>query len=123
MIERNLWFLRHCLSFDRHDGAFVLSFNDADGLYVYNPNRSVDVGFEVCGADDAWKPAKIRNLRGDKNGQGKIEYQGLIDGKDLVVASDEGKEPVKLRYLFSRPWLGALYNDACLPLAAFEIAK
>ena len=29
----------------------------------------------------------------------------------------------KVRYLFSRPWFGALYNDACLPLAAFEIAK
>ena len=92
-------------------------------MYVYNPNRSVDVGFEVCGADGAWKPAKIRNLRGDKNGQGKIEYQGLIDGKDLVVASDEVKESVKLRYLFSRPWLGALYNDACLPLGAFAIEK
>ena len=105
------------------DGAFVLTFNDADGWYVYNPNRSVDVGFEVCGADGAWKPAKIRNLHGDKNRQGKIEYRGLIDGKELVVASDEVKEPVKLRYLFSRPWFGALYNDACLPLAAFEIAK
>ena len=30
---------------------------------------------------------------------------------------------VELRYLFSRPWFGALYNDTCLPLAAFEIAK
>ena len=55
--------------------------------------------------------------------QGKIEYRGLIDGKELVVASDEVKEPVKLRYLFSRPWFGALYNDACLPLAAFEVGK
>ena len=55
--------------------------------------------------------------------QGKIEYRGPIDGRELVVASDEVKEPGKLRYLFSRPWFGALYNDACLPLAAFEIAK
>ena len=55
--------------------------------------------------------------------QGKIVYRGLIDGKELVVGSDEGKEPVKLRYLFLRLWFGALYNDACLPLAAFEIAK
>ena len=63
------------------------------------------------------------NLHGDKNGQGKIEYRVPIDGRELVVVSDEVKEPVKLRYLFSRPWFGALYNDACLTLAAFEIAK
>ena len=26
-----------------------------------------------------------------------------------------------LRYLFSRPWFGALYNEANLPLGAFHI--
>ncbi len=103
------------------NGAFVLSFNDADGWYVYNPNRSVDVGFEVCGADGVWKPAKIRNLRESKTREGKVYYDGPIDGKDLVVGSDEVKEPKKLRYLFKRPWFGALYSDACLPLGAFEI--
>ena len=106
------------------DGAFVLSFNDADGWYVYNPDRSVDVGFEVCGADGAWKPAKIRNLGSyTRNGKPHPLFDGAVDGRDLVVGSDEVKEPVKLRYLFKKPWFGALYSDACLPLAAFEIAK
>ena len=102
---------------------FVLSFNDADGWYVYNPDRSLDVGFEVCGADGVWKPAEILNFVVGKTRDGKPQRLGTVDGKDLVVASKDVKEPVKLRYLHSRPWFGALYNDACLPLGAFEIAK
>ncbi len=103
------------------NGAFTLSFNDADGWYVYNPDRSVEVGFEVCGADGVWKPAKIRNLREDKDRKGKPKFDGPIKGRDLIVGSDEVKEPVKLRYLHSKPWFGALYSDAALPLGAFEV--
>lgn len=101
--------------------SFVLSFNDADGWYVYNPDRSMTVGFEVCGTDGVWKPAKIRNLL--EAGKGRHLYQGLIEGKDLVVAADGVTKPAKLRYLHSTPWFGALYSDACLPLGAFEIEK
>ena len=53
----------------------------------------------------------------------KPQRRGTVDGKDLLVASKDVKAPVKLRYLHSRPWFGALYNDACLPLGAFEVAK
>ena len=102
---------------------FFLSFNDADGWYVYNPDRSLTVGFEVCGADGVWKPAKIVNFVESKNRNGKPQWLGPVDGKDLIVASDEVKEPVKLRYLHSAPWFGSLYNDACLPLGAFAIEK
>ena len=100
---------------------FVLSFNDADGWYVYNPDRSTDVGFEICGADGQWKPAKLQNLQASKNSEGKVRYNGPLTGKDLVVSAEGVKEPKKLRYLFSKPWFGALYNDACLPLGAFAI--
>ena len=99
--------------------AFVLSFNDAEGWYVYNPDRSVDVGFEVCGSDGVWKSAKILNLVEDKN----HVRNGPVKGKDLVVAADGVKSPVKLRYLHSAPWFGALYNEVCLPLGAFAIEK
>jgi len=100
---------------------FVLSFNDAEGWYVYNPDRSVQTGFEVCGADGKWVPAKILNLAGNKNRQGKIEYQGPVKGAELEVAADGVTAPKRLRYLHSRPWFGCLYNEACLPLGAFEI--
>ena len=99
------------------NGAFVLSFNDAEGFYVYNPDMTTGAGFEVCGADGAWKPAKIRNLVADPD----YGERGSVAGKTLVVGSDEVKNPVKLRYLFRRPWFGAVYSDAALPLGVFEI--
>ena len=100
---------------------FVLTFNDAEGWYVYNPDRSTQVGFEVCGADGVWKQAKILNLVESKDRNGKPQWQGPVSGKDLIVASDEVETPVMLRYLHSAPWFGALYNDVCLPLGAFAI--
>ena len=108
----------------RIDGdKFVLSFDDAEGWYVYNPDRSVNVGFEVCGTNGVWKAASIVNLLESKDGKGKPVFRGPVNGKDLIVASDEVKEPVKLRYLHSSPWFGALYNDVCLPLGAFAIER
>ena len=45
----------------------------------------------------------------------------MIRGRDLVIRADGVAAPKKLRYLFSRPWFGALYNEANLPLGAFHI--
>ena len=104
-------------------GRFVMTFDDAEGWYVYNPDLSPKVGFEVCGADGVWKPAQLVNLVASKGRNGKPYYSGEVKGRDLIVASDAVKEPVKLRYLHSSPWFGALYNDACLPLGAFAIEK
>ena len=48
---------------------------------------------------------------------------GAIEGKDLVVRADGVSYPKRLRYLFSRPWYGALHNEADLPLGAFHIGE
>ena len=98
---------------------FVLSFNDAESWYLYNGDWSTANGFEIAGADGTFVPAKIANLRMWKPERG--ESRGQIDGRDLVVVADGVKEPKKLRYLFSRPWRGSLYNEANLPLGAFHI--
>ena len=82
-----------------------------------------EVGFEICGPDGVWKPAKIRNLVEGKDRNGKPRWDGTVQGRELVVVADGVKEPVKLRYLHSGPWFGALYSDACLPLGAFAIGK
>jgi len=104
------------------DGSkFVLSFNDAEGWYVYNADRSVQTGFEICGADGKWVAAKIENLASHKDHKGNLQYDGPIKGKDLIVSAEGVAEPKKLRYLHSRPWFGCLYNEVCLPLGAFAI--
>ena len=100
---------------------FVLSFNDAESFYIYNPDRSLDTGFEICGADGVWKPAKVHNLEETKDYKGELKINGPIVGKDLVVSADGVAEPKKLRYLHSSPWFGSVYSDACLPLGAFHI--
>ena len=94
---------------------FRLSFNDADGWYIYNPDRSVQTGFEIAGADGKFVPAKIENLSGKSNKDGRI------DGAELIVSAEGVAVPKKLRYLYSRPWFGSLYNESCLPLGAFHI--
>ena len=92
------------------EDAFVVEFDHATALYLYNPDKSLDAGLEICGADGEWKPAKIRNLDGTG---------GKIAGPRLVVAADGEDAPVKLRYLHSRPWFGCLHNEMNLPAGPF----
>ena len=108
------------------DDSFVLDFNHAKRLYVYTRNYSADAPFEVAGADGVFKPAKIANAIEEriKTGGGGVrtEYRGRIDGGTrLIVKSDEVRQPVRLRYCHSYPWLGTVYNEANLPLGAFHV--
>lgn len=96
----------------RTDGArVVVEFDNAESLYLYNPDKSLTAGLEVCGEDGQWKSAAIKNLKGDK---------GLVDGARLVVEAEGVAAPKKIRYLHSRPWFGCIYNEVNLPLGAFE---
>lgn len=104
--------------------AFIVTFNDVSKFYVYNPDRSVDAGFEICDKDGQWHPAKIRNILSYKNKRGDTICNGPVeDGPRLVLAAEGVTEPEKLRYLHSRPWYGCVYNEVNLPLGAFEISK
>ena len=76
---------------------FVLSFNGADGK---------------------WVKAQIVNLSVDRRSN---RSGGVINGRDLIVSAPGVAAPKKLRYLYSRPWFGAVYSDAGLPLGAFHI--
>ncbi len=102
---------------------FVLTFDHVKEFYVYNTDRSFANGFEVAGADGVFKPAKIVNRKGSKRGNGHVSYLGTLDGAQIVVAADGIAEPKKLRYLYSRPWFGSIYNEVNLPLGAFHIGE
>ena len=102
--------------------TFVLTFDHARRLYLYNRDFTPVTPFEVAGADGVFKPAKIVNLQENKRRDGVIEYRGLIDGGPKLVVRAEGVDrPVRLRYCHSHPWLGTVYNEANLPLAAFHV--
>ncbi len=91
----------------------VLSFTDAEGWYVYDPAWKEPQGFEVAGADGAWRAAKLKNLSN--------AWQGFIDGKNLVLVADGVEKPVKARYLANPPGVGRVYSKTSgLPLGPFE---
>ena len=100
---------------------FVLTFDHAKSFYVYNPDRSLTNGFEIAGADGKFVPAKIVNAHPSKGRGGKPVYNGMLDDAKIVVSADGVKEPKKLRYLYSAPWFGSIYNEVNLPLGAFHI--
>ena len=99
---------------------FILSFNDVKRFYVYNPDKSLTVGFEVCGADGKWQPAEIENFKVNKEGGKEYRYGELV-GTDVIVSSKDVPTPVKLRYLHSSPWTGTLFSEVNLPVGAFHI--
>jgi sialate O-acetylesterase len=101
-------------------GKFVLSFDNADSFYLYNPDYSMSTGFEICGADGVWKKASIANLKFSMR-NGKKSYKGPVDGSEIVVEAAGVTEPKKLRYLHSEPWFGSLYGESGLPVGAFHI--
>ena len=99
---------------------FILSFNYVKRFYVYNPDRSLDAGFEVCGADGQWKQAMIENFKMSKEGN-RERRNGELVGTDVIVSAKGVEKPVKLRYLHSSPWHGSLYSEVNLPVGAFHV--
>ena len=100
----------------------VLSFNHADGWYLYNPDWTTEVPFEVAGEDGKWVPARVVNSNQGKTKPEVWVTRGQVQGKDLVIAA-EGVKPVKVRYLHEKPWRGNLYAASGVPLGPFEAAK
>ena len=101
----------------------VLSFDHADGWYLYNPDWSVEVPFELAGADGKWVKAWLVNSNGGKRKAEEWGTAGHVKGKELVIAADGLKNPVKVRYLHESPWYGGLYAESGLPLGPFEAEK
>jgi len=93
-----------------------ITFKDAKDIYVYNRDYTLDSGFELAGEDGKFAKAEILNVRKDG---GNL---GAIGGKVLKLKADGVAAPKKVRYLYSVPVKGAIYNEASLPLGAFESA-
>ncbi len=101
-------------------GKATLSFGNVKDWYVYAPNRSRDLPFELAGEDGNWKPAKVLNFRKQKGRNGKMGDTDYIDGVDIVLSGKDVPNPVKARYMGQPRTFGTLYNEASLPLGPFE---
>jgi sialate O-acetylesterase len=90
---------------------FVLSFKNANGWYVYSPDYSTRPAFEIAGPDGKFVKAYLHN----------VDRTGVVKGKKLYLSAKGVTNPCALRYLATPPYVGTLYNSACLPLGPFEI--
>ena len=105
----------------RADGdKLVLSFDHADGWYVYNADWRIDVPFELAGEDGAFRPAIIVNANGGAEKTIAWKTNGSVRGRDLLLKAEGVAEPKKVRYLFNKPWTGNVYSAAGLPLGPVE---
>lgn len=109
--------VRTCVA---EDERVVLSFDRAERWYLYNADWSVDVPFELAGADGVWHKAKLMNENNGLTNTVPWKTKGTISGKDLVLRSEGVSEPRRVRCLHERPWAGFLYADSGLPLGPFE---
>ena len=105
----------------RADGTnIVVRFHNAERMYVYNQAYSADAPFEVAGDDGVFRNATIVNLRNGKRSNGKEFVSGNIaPGCEIVLNAKDVAKPVKVRYLFNRPWKGTVFNESNLPLGPF----
>ena len=98
----------------------VLTFDNADGWYVYNADWGVGVPFEIAGDDGEYKPARVVNANNGAEKGEPWKTNGTVKGKAIVLAAEGVASPTKVRYLFQRPWNGNLFATSGLPLGPFE---
>ena len=95
----------------------VLLCRNAETLYVYNEDRSLRNNFEIAGADGRWQRATLVNCVKSSDWQ----RGGLLTDSGKIVLTAPGVlAPQKVRYWYSPPYYGAVYNEVNLPLGPFE---
>ena len=98
-------------------GRIFLEFANAKRLHYYNRDPKEPCGgFEIAGADGVWKPARIAE---ESLNAPSVPYVGGLKSTVLAVLSEGVPDPVRIRYLYAKPWRGALYNEVDLPLGSF----
>lgn len=85
------------------DNTVIVSFTNTDGGLTSNNKPLKD--FEVCGADNIWKPATAK-----------------IDADKIIIQSTDVAKPVAVRYAYYSYAEGSLFNGKGLPASSFTSA-
>ena len=111
----------HVESVERDGTNLVVACGDAKNLYLYNLDTTLKNNFELAGMDGRWKRATIVNTRPvRKPGGWNVNGGTILDPCRIILCADGVPEPVRVRYLFTPPFHGHIYNEANLPLGPFE---
>ena len=93
-----------------------LVFGHAKSLYVYRQDSryNLDAGFELAGADGAWKKADIVNFP-------KLDWvqYGVLTNNVVELVAKGVERPVRVRYAYAPPFQGCFYNQVNLPCGPF----
>jgi len=102
------------------EGRLILAFDNAKGWRYYASDWGIDYGFEIAGPDGEWKKAYIANA--SKGAKKSVPWRtnGVVEGADLILEAEGVEKPMKVRYLYEKPWTGGLFADSGLPLGPFE---
>ena len=104
------------------EGRVALTFNHAEWLYVLNEDMSLAADFELMDSAGAWHRARIVNFKDHWLWYAKANVKnGEFEGNVIELAADGVAEPKAVRYLYNSPWQGSVFNQASLPLGAFEM--
>ena len=94
--------------------------------HTHNKNQKKNPlknNFEIAGKDGAWKRATIVNIvppRKPKGGGVNTNGGEILDPDRIVLCANGVDAPVRVRYMFTAPFYGAVYNEVNLPLGPFE---
>ncbi len=90
-------------SFEVKNNKIIVSFTNTEKGLTSNDKTLKD--FEVCGADNIWKPATA-----------------TINGDKVIVESADVANPVNVRYAWYSYAEASLFNGAGLPASSFSSA-
>ncbi|NLG00813.1 MAG: sialate O-acetylesterase [Lentisphaerae bacterium] len=103
------------------DDRVVLTFDHAEWLYVLNEDTSLAADFELQGPDGRWQKAMIDNFKEVWLWYAKCNVKnGTFKDNQIELSVAGLGEPRRVRYLYNSPWQGSVFNQASLPLSAFE---
>lgn len=102
-------------------GRVVLTFANAEWMYVLNEDMSLGADFEFQRPDGKWQKAYIANFKDIWLWWAKKNVKdGTFVSNRIELSSPGLDRPVAVRYLYNSPWQGTVFNQASLPLGAFE---
>lgn len=95
-------------------GVVAVTFDHAERLGVYRPDRKLDLDFEIAGSDGKFVPAKLLTPADPETFQFK--------DATLRLSADGVREPKQIRHQHRPPYFGALVNRTGLPCGPFTMA-
>lgn len=104
------------------DACVEVAFKNAEWMAVVTEDGRHRVDFELLDQNGQWKSAEIANLKKEWVWYKKKTVDSdLVDGSVIKLRTEGLVNPCAVRYGFTNPWEGGVYNEVDLPLGPFQL--